>query len=879
MHICRAKTPSFGENILKPNIFTKLNPLSGSVLIGLTMFLLTIVAGYLIYNQSTNELRKIVETRLANTANLASRFTDTDLHQTFTYPIQMTTESYKKAVEPYKKILRSNPDLKYIYTLILKDSNPYFILDAEIPKEGEKTSDPSYIMEFYKDHSPELMHALVSQTARVEKEFYTDKWGTFISSYAPLYGKDKQFIGIVGVDMQVDDFMIKQRRFFHAMLFGVCIASIISSIITALLYIMQKKALGLKKQYSDLINNVPAIFFKRLHNAEWTFLYLNEKVSLITGYKPAYFIGRNSISFQNIIHPDFQKSVNLSIQNQLSNDDQYSIEYKITCADKSEKWLFEQGLVHKDAKGNISYLEGFIQDTTDKKTRALEIFNESQKLERFFGLSPDLLGIASLKDGHFIKLNQAWSDLLGCEIAELQGKPFLNFIHPDDISATIEAMQSLQKNISITNFINRYRTKDDRYIFIEWRAKPTEDGLIYFAARDITQRLLYEEDLKSAKFIAEKASFAKSEFLANMSHEIRTPMNGVLGMATALSRTSLSPEQQHMLQVIQKSGENLMVLLNDILDISRIESGKFTLESVVFSPLTKANVAEGLFGTKAAEKGIALQVVYHGDPALQRIGDKHRIMQIINNLLSNAIKFTESGQVTLTMENPEDGALILRVEDTGIGILPNKLEKIFESFEQADTSTTRVYGGTGLGLAIVRMITSLMGGEIRVKSEVGIGSTFEVELPLPTHYLEDAPKDVIPQNTTYIQQDLKLLVVEDNPINRDVLAALLDGLGIDITFAYDGLQGIEAFEKDAGFDLILMDIHMPNMDGVTACIEIRKLEAATGRKPITIIALTANAMQDQINHYLESGMNAHMSKPINPVKLMEVLSNVKSPKN
>ncbi|MDB5426150.1 MAG: sensor histidine kinase [Phenylobacterium sp.] len=377
-------------------------------------------------------------------------------------------------------------------------------------------------------------------------------------------------------------------------------------------------------------------------------------------------------------------------------------------------------------------------------------------------------------------------------------------------------------------------------------------------------------DLESARDAANAANVLKTQFLANMSHEIRTPLNGVLAMAEVMSMGDLAEVQRERLGIIRQSGGLLLAVLNDVLDLSKIEAGKLTLvkEDFDLGP-TLSSTAE-TFQVLAKSKGLDFGFEISAAAQGWWRGDADRLRQIAGNLLSNAVKFTGHGSVQASADvNAETGALRLVVRDTGVGISPEKLPALFEKFTQADNSATRRFGGTGLGLAICRELTQMMGGSINVESREGHGSTFTVELPLGRGEAVDESEATPTADTG--ERNLRLLAAEDNPTNQQVLAAVMESLGIDVDIVADGKQAVDAW-KVGGYDLVLMDIQMPVMDGIDAARQIRGIELAEQRKRTPIVALTANALTHQVDEYLAAGMDGHVAKPIEIAKLYEAIS-------
>jgi signal transduction histidine kinase/CheY-like chemotaxis protein len=382
------------------------------------------------------------------------------------------------------------------------------------------------------------------------------------------------------------------------------------------------------------------------------------------------------------------------------------------------------------------------------------------------------------------------------------------------------------------------------------------------------QRL--KRSLIAARTEAEAANQAKSAFLATISHEIRTPLNGVLGMAQVMAMDELSPPQRERIEVVRRSGETLLSLLNDVLDLSKIEAGKIVLETLDFDLGQLLAGALGNYTGLAREKDLTLALEMRAAQGLYR-GDPTRLRQILYNLISNALKFTETGGVTLTASSGADG-LKVSVADTGMGIPADKVDKLFSKFSQVDESTTRRFGGTGLGLSICRQLAELMGGSIAVETREGLGSTFTLRLPFVWIGPSVAQADAVGAEPAAVQtESLRVLAAEDNATNRLVLKTLLEFGGVDLLLVEDGAQAVEAW-RSGEWDLILMDVQMPVMDGPTATRQIRAMERATDRPRTPIVALTANTMSHQIGRYLDAGMDAHLAKPIVTEELFRVLT-------
>jgi PAS domain S-box-containing protein len=542
----------------------------------------------------------------------------------------------------------------------------------------------------------------------------------------------------------------------------------------------------------------------------------------------------------------------------------------------------------------IKLLETFVNIQSQKDAENA-LFLKSDELDRYFNSSMDLLCITDTA-GNFIRVNPEWERVLGYDLNDFEGKNISHFIHPDDLGHLLEVISQLNDGSLKVTFECRYKCKDQSYRWIEWRSTQ-KNGLVYAASRDITDRKQALLDIKKVnQFLefetaranalaaqAEEANAAKSNFLATMSHEIRTPMNGVIGMTSLLMETDLTEKQRHFTQIIKSSGDSLLSLINDILDFSKIEAGKIDIDNISFDLKQLLENTINAFRFEAQRKNIVLTSFIAADVPIHINSDPLRIRQVLVNLLSNAFKFTERGAVEVhcTLDTLKTDSCVIRflVRDTGIGIPSGKQHLLFTYFSQIDSSINRKFGGTGLGLAISRRLTELLGGTIGVESDFGYGATFW--FTVDCHIVSDSDihrTQFTSENTAdsaFLTCDAlagsKILLVEDSLINQEVAVGILKNLGFEtIKVAFNGSEAIELLEKET-FNIVLMDLQMPEMDGFQATKIIRDESSAVLDHNVPIIAMTANATREDHQACLQAGMNEYLSKPFDPDRFKQLL--------
>jgi PAS domain S-box-containing protein len=458
-----------------------------------------------------------------------------------------------------------------------------------------------------------------------------------------------------------------------------------------------------------------------------------------------------------------------------------------------------------------------------------------------------VLGAITDFDGRLLAVSPGWRSVLGYSPERLVGSPYAALVHHDDLEKSRVQMESLMASgVETSNYEVRLRARDGSYRWILWnlRGDPASRR-IYGVGYDMTERRLVEEELIHAREAALQASQEKSRFLANMSHEIRTPMNAIIGMTSLLLSTPLTPEQRDLLQTVHQSGEVLLGLINDVLDISKIEARRVTLRLTPFN--VRELVAETMAAnkTRAEEKGLALAA---------NVGDEVPEWLIVVR---------------------EHDAFRFSVRDTGPGIDPALNDVIFEPFRQGDDSATRRHGGTGLGLSISRELATMMDGRLWVESTPGHGSTFHCVLPLEEGTAPSPTPGAALAEEPLEPLDVRVLLVEDNPVNAKVASLMLRKLHCEVTLADSGATAVKMIgERSSEFDVVLMDVQMPELDGLAATRAVRELEHQQHRPPLPIIALTANAMKGDEDRCLEAGMNGYLAKPVTLERLRREIRRV-----
>ncbi len=630
-----------------------------------------------------------------------------------------------------------------------------------------------------------------------------------------------------------------------------------------------------EEQLRSLVGNLPGVAFRCLNGGSWPMLFISDAVVHITGWTAEDFV-QGRIHFGDITHPEDAAHIALDVEHALNNGRPYQVEYRIKTREGHTRWMSENGRGVPDADGAMRWIDGVILDVTESKARNAEFEGTVQAIGRSQAtVEFDLRG-------HVVTANPNFLALTGYSLDEVIGQPHAMFCRSDFVQSDEYAAfwRRLGQGEFAAGEFERLG-KDGREVWIHATYNPIFDvdgkvsKVIKFAT-DLSQRRAMERDLRTAKERAEQAAAARSTFLANMSHEIRTPMNAIIGFTEALLDSPLESTQRRHLGTVHHAARSMLRLLNDILDTAKLEKGAVELEIEAFSLRELCDQILASLRINAAKKGLTLALDYAPTVAEFWQGDAFRIQQILLNLIGNAIKFTHEGSITLRVSGTS-GQLLFEVIDTGIGIDAAGLQRIFDPFSQADASTTRRYGGTGLGTTIARQLTELMGGRIAVASQVGQGSTFSVHLPLPVapeHVGDGASPAAVRSRPRMALPPLRVLAVDDVPANLELLDITLQRGGHKVVLAHSGANAVKAFERER-FDVVLMDLQMPDMDGLEATRHLRHFEQAQQRrKPTAIVALSASVLEQDRRNARAAGMDGFASKPIEPLRLMGEIARV-----
>ena len=601
------------------------------------------------------------------------------------------------------------------------------------------------------------------------------------------------------------------------------------------------------------------------------------------------------------VNPSFEKLFGYSASEVVGQELNHMIvhEWDLTAAARLDEQARAQGSVvaeveryHKDgqlvwvrlsaapARGTAEGAMFVVYDDITEMKEAQQAARAAEKQYReLVEFSSDLVWEMDL-EGRWTFLNSACEDIYGAPAPQLMGKGFKEHVAPDHLEADVAAFESVFNGQSLTDHETVHSDINGVSKYLSFAAHPRRDATLNIlgargTARDVTERAAARDALEQARLEAERATAAKSAFLANMSHEIRTPINGVLGMIELLLDTELTPEQVHSAELVRTSAESLLGILNDVLDLSKIEAEHIEFEEVSFDLHELVTTTVRVLGVRAFERNVELTCDIRPDVPRMLLGDPSRLRQVLTNLVGNAVKFTNEGEVSVSVDlaGQQDSSvgLAFSVRDTGTGIPPNKLDAIFEDFSQADSSISRLYGGTGLGLAISRRLVHLMGGELRVDSDVGRGSEFMFEITLPVD-----PKTGHSGARKYASVAHKhILVVDDNPTSRRIVIEVLGAAGATVLERSDVDSGLDAMHEASAagkpFDLAIIDGVMPERDGFELAEMARQHADLSDTR---LMMLTSAGQRGDGDRARTLGIAAYLPKPVSSADLLELVSAV-----
>ena len=602
--------------------------------------------------------------------------------------------------------------------------------------------------------------------------------------------------------------------------------------------------------------------------------YISPQWKRILGYSDDE-LRSGEFHWLDLLHPDDARFFREEIEEPGPAVRPYTHEFRMRHKDGGWRWIQSQGVAIYDPQtGRIQRSLGFHSDITAR--RELEAKAQLQELV-VRDISDGICVSDANTDGEDPKIvyaNPALERMMGYALNELLGRPPTVFHGPETSPDFVEGWRrALAAGEPYSAEIVNYR-KDGTPIEVEWQVSPVrsrDQTITHWVAlrRDISARKQTERELQLAKEGAEHASQAKTQFLANMSHEIRTPLNGIIGMAELLAKTSLDESQRDFIETILNSSDNLLTIINDVLDYSKIEHAGMDLESRPFSPADLVEEVVGLLGFRAASKGLELTVITPTPAFPWVLGDVNRLRQILLNLVANAVKFTDAGEVTVELHRAADdgdGGCVMEIDvrDTGIGIPPDRLDRLFKLFSQVDSTTTRKYGGTGLGLAISQRLAGLMGGDIAVTSRPDEGSVFRLRIVLP-RAPEQQPPMIDPQ-----LRGKRVLVVDDNATNRRMLKLQLSSWGAEVVLAENAATGLATLAREDAFDLAIVDMQMPDKDGVGFARDVQ----ATGspQHPLPLILCSSLGQELDRAELAQLGFVAFTQKPLRRNVLAGIIS-------
>jgi len=861
------------------------SPLRDAVYVGISVLLCFVASAYFIFNQASARNNTHNRQRLESVAWRTAGSMDVRDHSTLARtPLRdVKSADYQRVQRAAINGKSGDPIISRIFTIFFNGDQSQMVVDSEgFPaRTWERLpSTPGTSGDF----SKETMYFCAQSVLKTGKSWvgeiaYPGSPEALVVAMVPINSAPGVPEGILVVESTSERLQPTLASLRSAALYSVLIGALVSFVVSLAVYSFRKKN-NLDAERLAVVEQAERALFEAIGEA----IYRGEAgSSSITwegnlsgmGWEDEGTLPNTRAAWEAYIHPEDLARCQAAWKGEAGT--KWSVEYRLVGRDGRVHWLLDRGQNVQVGNNRVISVGTILNLSPLRETE--------QRLRDVVDAAGEYIWEVD-SEGHYTFLSDRVVDVLGYPVEKLIGRHPLSFVPPGDVDEVRAKTEELEKSRQpYKDFQHRMMRSDGEIIWLSINGVPVSNmqGRITGyrgAGLDITARKRAEQELIREKESALAADRAKSEFLAVMSHEIRTPLNSVLGFADLLAETSLEPAQREQLEMICRSGDALLVLLNDILDFSRIESGKMPIQASSVDIRSCLSDVVNLYGATSKAKGVTLRIQVANDIPRHLCTDPGRLRQILLNLVGNAVKFTPAGEVVVSAKvgpsDPNDGRfpLLIEVQDSGIGIAPDRVARLFKPFSQADSSTTRRFGGTGLGLAICKRLAELLGGDVKLVRSSSAGSVFALELPLvtvPAGLEETAQAEAAADTKPSGSRPWRILVVEDNKVNRMLAQRMLQSLGYESDSAENGLQGIQAHAVQP-YHIMFMDLQMPVMDGVEAASHLRKREAENpGIPPVYIVALTADAMAGDRKRCIDAGMNDYLSKPIRRADLAAAL--------
>jgi PAS domain S-box-containing protein len=862
--------------------------------------MLLVIAGcvYVALNVGRKVVKETLDEDLQSVARLAAQSIDADVHRRLSDPAQQNDPLYMQVVSPLRDILNAAPRFKYLYTARLIDDQIVFAVDAAEPIDGDGDGviDQATLGEVYEDPDPVMLECFTSREVIVSDEPYTDKWGTFISAFAPVIGEDGSVECVLGLDSTAETYLARLARIRRAAYVSIGLGVGASVAVGIAVWHLSRKRQ--RVQYALEANEAR---FRTISDAAPIMMWLSGPDGLLTDFNRACleYSGRSlsqeiGKGWLQTVHPEDVDRVMAVYNEAIEQRRGFALLVRLRRHDGAYRIFEDRGVPRFAMDGAFEGFAGGRLDMTEQIEAAERVSASEARFRTLVEGTEVIVWEYDIAARCFTYVSPQ-ADRLGYMMDEWKQPGFWeSHVHADDRERAVEFCASETRLLREHRLTYRFMGADGRTIWIDESVSvEAQDGVphrLRGVMIDVTEQKLAEADLARAREAADAANRAKSEFLANMSHEIRTPMTAILGFADLLlDPLANAAHYREHIDTIKRNGEHLLAIINDILDLSKIEAGKMTVEHIAMSPSQILLEVESLMRVRAKERGIAFEIEQETAIPESILSDPLRLKQILVNLVGNALKFTDRGGVTVRVgldENASGGSMLrFEVSDTGIGMTPEQVAGLFRAFHQADASTTRRFGGTGLGLRISKSLAQLLGGDIAVASDEGRGSSFTLTIATgaiagaamlaPGSLQIHAPRAPEVSTSERPLAGVRIFFAEDGPDNQRLIAFHLRKAGAEVRIFDNGLLALLALTAGGHAnsplaaspecDIVLTDMQMPEMDGYTLA---RALRSKGWSRPI--IALTAHAMTGDAERCIDAGCDAYATKPIERQTLIDV---------